>query len=106
MYERFGSSLCQVLLHSTSYLRWGIARIEPASLGCQPWQATALSITLWHLWHPGVFQIGALSLFYFRYETESVSKIDDLEHAKMKLQARLAEAEDTIEGLKSFRGPI
>ena len=37
----------------------------------------------------------------FRYETESVSKIDDLEHAKMKLQARLAEAEDTIEGLNS-----
>ena len=34
-----------------------------------------------------------------RYETESVSKIEDLEHAKLKLQARLAEAEDTIEGL-------
>lgn len=28
-----------------------------------------------------------------------MSKIDDLEHAKMKLQARLAEAEDTIEGI-------
>ncbi len=42
-----------------------------------------------------------LSLIIFRYETESVSKIDDLEHAKMKLQARLAEAEDTIEGLNN-----
>ena len=28
-----------------------------------------------------------------------MSKIEDLEHAKLKLQARLAEAEDTIEGL-------
>jgi len=30
-----------------------------------------------------------------------MSKIEDLEHAKMKLQARLAEAEDTIEGLNN-----
>ena len=37
--------------------------------------------------------------FSFRYETESVGKIEELEHAKMKLQARLAEAEDTIEGI-------
>ena len=36
-----------------------------------------------------------------RYETESAGKIDELEHAKMKLQARLAEAEETIEGLNS-----
>ena len=37
--------------------------------------------------------------FSFRYETESAGKIEELEHAKMKLQARLAEAEDTIEGI-------
>ena len=43
-----------------------------------------------------------LSICLFsRYETESVGKIDELEHAKMKLQARLAEAEETIEGLNT-----
>ena len=36
-----------------------------------------------------------------RYETESAGKIEELEHAKMKLQARLSEAEETIEGLNS-----
>ena len=30
-----------------------------------------------------------------------MGKIEELEHAKMKLQARLAEAEETIEGLNS-----
>ena len=39
--------------------------------------------------------------FIPRYETESAGKIDELEHAKMKLQARLAEAEETIEGLNT-----
>ena len=38
------------------------------------------------------------SWFFERYESESAGKIEELEHAKMKLQARLAEAEDTIEG--------
>ena len=38
---------------------------------------------------------------FSRYETESAGKIEELEHAKMKLQARLAEAEDTIEGLNA-----
>ena len=37
-------------------------------------------------------------MIFERYESESAGKIEELEHAKMKLQARLAEAEDTIEG--------
>ena len=41
----------------------------------------------------------ALHYIFSRYETESAGKIEELEHAKMKLQARLAEAEDTIEGI-------
>ena len=39
---------------------------------------------------------------FFRYETESAGKLEELEHAKMKLQARLAEAEDTIEARKCY----
>ena len=43
-----------------------------------------------------------MNLLLFRYETESAGKIEELEHAKMKLQARLAEAEDTIEARKYY----
>ena len=41
-------------------------------------------------------------MIFERYESESAGKIEELEHAKMKLQARLAEAEDTIEGTDLF----
>merc|ERR1712223_431101 len=41
-----------------------------------------------------------------RYETEAVAKAEELEMAKMKMQARLTEAENTIENLNGKLGQI
>merc|ERR1712241_4710 len=41
-----------------------------------------------------------------RYETEAVAKAEELEMAKMKMQARLTEAESTIENLNGKLGQI
>ena len=43
---------------------------------------------------------GECALWRAKYESEAVSKIDELENAKTKLQARLVEAEDTMEDLR------
>ena len=44
--------------------------------------------------------IGECASWRKKYETESLSKIDELENAKIKLQIRLAEATDTMEEMR------
>ena len=46
-----------------------------------------------------IYKVSLIVWISCRYETESSGKIEELEHAKMKLQARLSEAEETIEGI-------
>ena len=41
-----------------------------------------------------------------KYETEGLAKAEDLEMAKMKLQARLSEAQGTIEQLNAKLGQV
>jgi hypothetical protein len=36
---------------------------------------------------------------FFQYERDGVAKIEELENTKLKLQARLAECEGTVENL-------
>merc|ERR1719266_1540352 len=44
---------------------------------------------------------GDAALWRAKYESEAVLKLDELEGHKMKLQTRLSEAEDTVEGLNA-----
>ena len=40
-----------------------------------------------------------LQLWRSKYETEGLGRVDELEGSKQKITARLAEAEETVEGL-------
>jgi len=44
---------------------------------------------------------GEAAMWHQKYETEAVAKAEELEMSKMKLQARLTEAENTIENLNA-----
>ena len=41
------------------------------------------------------------NIWRMKYEKDGIAKIEELEHIKMKLQARLAECEGTVENLNS-----